>query len=231
MVDAPRDAGRKPGKPIPAGLITVPVARRIAAGCATAGLALAAVGGPGLVALALLGLAIGVAYDLRAKGTTLSWLPLAVGVPLLPVYGWLGATGTLPGVFVILVPAAANAGAALAIANALVDLERDEDAGSGSIAVALGPRRGALVVLVLESVVAALAVGTGAVLGAPTGWLAAVIVAACAPVSGAVLGLIAAERRGTGLRELAWEVQAVGTGLLAVAWLGALSASGGTPGS
>jgi hypothetical protein len=27
------------------------------------------------------------------------------------------------------------------------------------------------------------------------------------------------------LREVAWEVQAVGTGLLAVAWLGALSAS------
>lgn len=231
VVDAPRDAGRKPGKPIPAGLVTVPVARRIAAACAAAGLVLALVGGPGLVALAVLVLAIGAAYDLRAKGTTLSWLPLAVGVPLLPVYGWLGATGSLPGVFVILVPAAANAGAALAIANALVDLERDEDAGSGSIAVALGPRRGALVVLMLEVVVAALAVGTGAVLGAPTGWLAAVVVAACAPVGGAVLGLIAAERHGTGLRELAWEAQAVGTGLLAVAWLGALSAAGGTPGA
>jgi hypothetical protein len=54
-------------------------------------------------------------------------------------------------------------------------------------------------------------------------------VASMAPVGGAVLGLVAVNRQGTGLRELAWEVQAVGTGLLAVAWLGALSASAGLP--
>jgi hypothetical protein len=54
-----------------------------------------------------------------------------------------------------------------------------------------------------------------------------VVVASIAPVGGAVLGLVAVNRQGTGLRELAWEVQAVGTGLLAVAWLGALSASSG----
>ena len=72
-----------------------------------------------------MGLGIGLAYDLWAKGTTLSWLPFAVGIPLLPVYGWYGATGELPGLFVVLVPAAANAGTALAIANAIVDMERD----------------------------------------------------------------------------------------------------------
>ena len=37
--------------------------------------------GPGLVLLALVGLGIGLAYDLWAKGTTLSWLPFAVGDP------------------------------------------------------------------------------------------------------------------------------------------------------
>jgi hypothetical protein len=52
-------------------------------------------------------------------------------------------------------------------------------------------------------------------------------VSAAALISGAVLGLAAAEREGPHLRELAWEVQAVGTGLLAVAWLVALSASEG----
>ncbi len=226
VVDAPRDAGRKPGKPIPAGLVTPTAARAIAAASAAGGLLLAAVGGPVLVGLAVVGLAIGAVYDVRVKGTTLSWLPLAVGIPLLPVYGWFGATGTLPGVFVVLVPAAANAAAALAIANALVDVERDEDAGAGSIATALGPRPAAALVLGLQVVVAALTVGTGAVLGAPTGWLAAVIVAAGVPVGGALVGLLAARRDGTVLRELAWESQAVGTGLLAVAWLGAVSAAG-----
>ena len=38
-------------------------------------------------------LAIGYGYDLRFKGTAWSWLPFAVGIPLLPVFGWVGATG------------------------------------------------------------------------------------------------------------------------------------------
>lgn len=227
IVDAPRDAGHKPGKPIPAGRVRRRQAAIVAISCATGGLALAIIGGPALVGLALLVLGIGAAYDLWAKGTTLSWLPLAAGVPLLPVYGWLGAAGTLPGVFLVIVPAAANAGTALAIANAIVDLERDADAGASSIALALGPRRAALVVLALHAVVAALAVGTAVVLGTPAGWLVAVLGAAAVPIGGAVIGHRAAGRPGTGLRELAWEVQAVGTGLLAVAWLVALSASGG----
>ncbi|MEW6225233.1 MAG: hypothetical protein AB1627_11450, partial [Chloroflexota bacterium] len=57
-----------------------------------------------------------------------------------------------------------------------------------------------------------------------------VLLAAAAPLGGAVLGLAATRRQGPALRELAWEIQAVGTGLLAVAWLVALSASeGGVP--
>jgi geranylgeranylglycerol-phosphate geranylgeranyltransferase len=227
LVDAPRDAGHKPGKPIPAGLVTVRGARVVAVGSAVAGLVLAVVGGPWLVALAAVVLAIGLAYDLWAKGTTLSWLPFALGIPLLPVYGWYGATGSLPELFLVLVPAAANAGAALAVANAMVDTERDEAAGVRSIALALGSTRAGWLVVVLNAVVAVLALGTAVVLGAPTGWVVAILLAAVAPMAGAVLGLVAAGRPGTSWRELAWEIQAIGTGLLAVAWLGALSASTG----
>ncbi len=228
LTDIDRDTGIRPDKPVPAGLVPEPVARTVVIVCAVAGLLLALVGGPQLVLIALVGLAVGFIYDLRARGTTLSWLPIAIGIPLLPVYGWFGATGTLPGVFLVLVPAAANAGTALAIANAIVDVERDEAAGSGSIAVALGTGRASVLVLLLHAVVAALALGTAVVLGAPTGWLAAMILAAGTPVSGALLGLVGSLRASPTLRELAWEIQAVGTGLLAVAWLGALSAPGGT---
>jgi len=230
IVDAPADAGRKPGKPIPAGHVTLGEARLVAGGCAVAGLILALVAGPGLLVLALVGLGIGLAYDLWAKGTTLSWLPLALGIPLLPVFGWYGATGALPGLFLVLVPAAANAGTALAIANAIVDMERDEAAGHRSIALALGRSRASGLVLVLHGVAALLSVATAAYVGAPTGWVVAVLVACAAPLGGATLGLVAAGRAGTVLRELAWEIQAVGTGLLAVAWLGALSASPGLAG-
>lgn len=229
IVDAPQDAGRRPDKPIPSGLVGLPAARAVAAASAIGGLGLAATGGPALVALAGVVLGIGAWYDLKAKGTTLSWLPLAVGIPLLPVFGWYGATGDLPGVFLVLIPAAANAGTALAVANAIVDMDRDEAAGIGSIALALGAGRAAGLVIALHMVVAVLALATAITLGAPTGWVAAVLVAAATPLGGAVLGLVAALREGAGWRELAWEVQAVGTGLLAVAWLGALSASEGAP--
>jgi hypothetical protein len=96
-----------------------------------------------------------------------------------------------------------------------------------SIALALGPTRAGWLVVVLNAVVAVLALGTAVVLGAPTGWVVAILLAAVAPMAGAVLGLVAAGRPGTSWRELAWEIQAIGTGLLAVAWLGALSASTG----
>jgi hypothetical protein len=75
--------------------------------------------------------------------------------------------------------------------------------------------------------VALLATATAAYVGAPAGWVLAVLAATAVPLGGAVVGIMAAGRAGVGLRELAWEIQAIGTGLLAVAWLGALSASPG----
>jgi 4-hydroxybenzoate polyprenyltransferase len=231
LVDAPTDtAGHKPGKPIAEGIVTPTAARVVAVACAAGGLLLSLAGGPLLFALAIVVLGIGLSYDLWAKGTTLSWLPFAVGIPLLPVFGWYGAAGSLPGLFVVLVPAAANAGSALAIANATVDADRDEEAGQRSIALALGPGRAAWLVLVLHAVVAVLAVATAAVLGSPTGWVVAVLLATLGPLGGAALGVAAAHREGSNLKELAWEIQAVGTGLLAVAWLAALGASSGRTG-
>ena len=231
LVDAAADAGRKPGKPIPDGVVTVGHARLVVAAATGAGFLLALAASPGLLVLALVGFGIGLAYDVWAKGTALSWLPFAVGIPLLPLYGWYGATGEVPGMFLVIVPAAAIAGTGLAIANAIVDMERDRDAGVRSIALALGPSRASRLVLVLHVVVAMLAVVTAAVLGAPTGWVVAVLASCVVPVGGGALGIIGAGRDGSGLRELAWEVQAMGTGLLAVAWLGALSASQGATGA
>lgn len=225
ILDASSDAGHKPGKPIPAGLVRPWQAWLVLIGCALAGVGIAAQFSPWLAGLALLGLAIGAWYDLRAKGTALSWLPLAVGIPLLPVYGWFGATGTLPAMFLVVVPAAAIAGTAIAIANALVDVERDVEAGDSSIAVALGARRASRLVVGLHVVVAMLALATALVLGTPSGWVLAVAVASLAPIGGAALGVVAASRSGPGWREAAFEIQAVGTGLLAVAWLGAISAA------
>src|SRR5436190_973174 len=83
IVDAPRDAGRKAGKPIPEGLVSPQAARTLAMLVFVVGTALAV--GVSYVTglLALVVIAIGLGYDLVLKGTVWSWLPFAVGIPIL----------------------------------------------------------------------------------------------------------------------------------------------------
>ena len=219
VVDAPRDAGRKPGKPIPAGLVTVAAARAAAIVCFAAG-GLAAVSvAPIVGVLALVVIAIGLAYDLRLKGTDWSWLPFAVGIPLLPVFGWIGATGTLHPLFAVLLPVAVLAGAALAIGNALVDVERDRDAGISSIALALGADRAAATGVALVVAVWVLAGSSAVVAGA--GWPAIVTVAGVGLVP-LVAAAVAVRASASSLRERLWQVEAVGLAGLAAAWLTAV---------
>ena len=165
VVDAPRDAGHKPGKPIPAGLVSVPIARVVVVVAAVLGLGLSAPSGAWTVALAVVVLAIGYGYDLVFKGTAWSWVPFAVGIPLLPVFGWLGAAGSLPSSFAVLLPVAVVAGTGLAIANARADLERDTAAGVDSVAVRLGTERAWTVEALLMTAVVGAAIVTLAAAG------------------------------------------------------------------
>lgn len=218
LVDAPADAGLKPGKPIPAGLVAPAEARIVVVGGAALGIGLSLPSGPATTGVAILVLVIGALYDLRFKGTPWSWLPFAVGIPLLPVYGWLGATGTLPAAFGILVPVAVLAGAALAIANALPDIERDRAAGVSSVATRLGLRRAWAVHAMIQAVVVGLAVAGLAWTGAEERGL--LPVAAGAGVVAAGVALCASRR--AGWRERGWELEAVGIGILGASWLAAV---------
>jgi 4-hydroxybenzoate polyprenyltransferase len=216
VVDAPRDAGLKPGKPIPAGLVSSSAARAIAGGGFMGGVVLAGVVAGALGgALAAVVLAIGLSYDLRLKGTAWSWLPFAIGIPVLPVYGWLGATGSLPSLFFVLVPAAVLAGAGLAIANSLVDVERDLAAGIQSVSTALGPAAAWLVHCLLIVVVALAAPLSVGPLGGSLAAAAIVGVLALVPVGAAFAG----RGGGAARRERAWELEAVALGLLGIVWL------------
>lgn len=215
--DAPDDAGRKPGKPIPAGLLSVPVAWAVVGGGALVGVALGAVMDVRLGALAVVVLLIGYGYDLVAKGTAWSWLPFAMGIPLLPVYGWLGAAGALPSFFLALVPMAVLAGAALAIANARADLERDVAAGTVSVATRLGLEGSWRLHATLWLLT--LIVGLGWLAFRGVGLLQIAPVAAAAGLIGAAVAW-SRDRRPAG-RERAWQFEAVGGALALLAWLGA----------
>jgi 4-hydroxybenzoate polyprenyltransferase len=218
VVDAPRDAGHKPGKPIPSGLVSPLVARSVAAVGFVAGLGLAVPSGLPTLALAVAVIGIGLAYDLRLKGTAWSWLPFAVGIPILPVFGWLGAAGSLPPAFGILVPAAVAAGAALAIANSLADVERDRAAGTASIATALGPGRAWAVEAALVTVLVLAAIVSAWILAPSAARVLLVALAGCLPLAGVASG------RGGGAerRERAWQLQAIGIGAVGIAWIWAL---------
>ncbi len=218
VVDAPRDAGHKLGKPIPAGLISQSLARATAVASFGFGLLLAIPSGAPTALLAVVVIGIGLAYDLRLKGTGWSWLPFAVGIPILPVFGWLGATGTLPPAFALLVPIAVAAGAALAIANALADVERDRAAGVSSIATALGASRAWAIQAGIIVAVVGIAIASAALFGASTNQVLLVALLGSLPICGAALG----RSGGSGRRERAWQLEAIGIAAVAVAWIWAL---------
>lgn len=220
IVDARADAGRVPAKPIPGGLVTVAATRRAVVLFVAIGLWLAPPIGPWMLLLGLLGLAIGFAYDLFAKGTPWSWLPFAIGIPLLPVYGWFGASGALPSFFAALVPMAVLAGAALAIANARADLDTDAKVGARSVATMLGPDRSWWADAVLMT--AAIVIGVAFI--GRTGWGVPSYPLVGAGIAIMFAGLALGRRHDRRARTRAWEAQAVGAAIAAVGWIAAMAA-------
>jgi 4-hydroxybenzoate polyprenyltransferase len=229
--DAPRDAREKPGKPIPSGLATPRHALVLALLSGLGGVALSAVAGSAAAIAIAAALGLGILYDLRLSRTVLSWLPLALALPLVPVHAWLGATGELPLGMTLLYPAAVGAGAALALANGLVDLERDARSDRPTIAVTLGASRAWLGNVLLLTVVGAMAVvlapavsGLGdaaalRILGGLRTWGVALGLGALA------VGAVALRARRPALRERGWELQAVGVGAVGIGWLAGIAAS------
>ena len=220
--DAAADATARPEKPIPAGLVRRPVAAALAVGAAAVGLLLAALAGLPPLVVAAVGLATGLAYDLRLKRTRWSWLPFAIGIPLLPVFAWVGATGSLPVAFAALVPIAMIAGAALAVANAVADVEDDVSAGTTTVATSLGLARARRIGAVLQGLAITTALASAALLGGDPAW---VVVAAGGAIV-VLVGLVLGWSREPTTRRHGWEVQAAGLGIVATGWLGALGAAG-----
>jgi 4-hydroxybenzoate polyprenyltransferase len=197
--------------------VSQPIARTVVVAGAATGMVLAALADPRIAGLAVVVLVIGDGYDLVAKGTALSWLPFAVGIPILPIYGWLGGAGSLPSFFVALVPMAVLAGAALAIANARADFERDRAAGTVSAATRLGLEGSWRLHVGLWVMTLLIGLGWVAFRGVQPAEAAAVFASA---------GLIAAvvawsRRRSPAGRERAWEFEAIATALALLAWLAA----------
>lgn len=227
LLDAERDVGRTPPKPIPGGQVSRGTARVVWVASAAIGLLLVVPSGAPTLVVAVAGLSIGYAYDRFAKGTAWSWVPFTLGIPLVSVYGWIGTGQPLPSAFAVLVPCAALAGAALAIANASADFERDLAGGTASVAIRLGLARAWLVHVVLIAIAIAVVLGSLIAARPGAGPLVAAALGSAVVGGGAVLGATLAGRRASPRqRELAWELEAAGMGILATAWLAGLAGLG-----
>jgi 4-hydroxybenzoate polyprenyltransferase and related prenyltransferases len=222
LADAPADALGKPNKPLPAGLLTSGHAGMAFLVAGAAGLVSAASVGVPALAIGVLGLADGLLYDLRLKGTALSWAPFAAGVGLLPVYGWWGVTGSWPVALWGVAAMAVLVGVTLALANALADLEKDRRSEVRSVATTFG--RGSTLVLdaALMLAIQIIALATAVTLGAGIWALAAGSAGACLGWLGIGLASTGRERA----RQAGWEVQAIGFVLLGAGWLSALNSAG-----
>ena len=236
VVDAPRDAVAKPRKPIAAGIVDPRFASVLAGGGAAIGLALSAASGPSTLLVGACCLGLGWLYDLRLSRTVVSWLPLSLALPLLPIHAWLGAAGTVPGSLLTLVPIGVLAGAGLALANGLVDVDRDAATRRSAIVVRLGRRRAWLLQTVALGAAAASALillpgspadggglpGDAGPLVAAFGRPALLLGCACLALGA---GVLISNR--PGLRERGWELEAIGVVGLGIGWLAAVATRGG----
>ena len=125
-------------KPIVQGDITRSAALVLCVASATAGLLLSLWLGASSALIAVAVLVAGTIYNLWAKPTLFSWLPYAVFIPSLPVWGFVAAGRFTP--FVLLsYPFGALLSLGLNIANTLPDLEGDRKSGLQGLAHRLPP--------------------------------------------------------------------------------------------
>lgn len=137
------DALSKPWKPLAAGVLSPGAALLSAVIAITLAALIATTLGLLSWLLAMLGLGLGLVYNLWLKRTSLSALPYLIAIPLLPVWAWVTVGDRPAGVFWLL-PLGALAGLGLHLANALVDFESDHAGGACGLAQCLGRRRALL---------------------------------------------------------------------------------------
>jgi 4-hydroxybenzoate polyprenyltransferase len=216
VADVEDDRPWKPRKPIPAGLIPIEFAITIVVLGAVVGLGISASFGIEVLILGAAGYASGVAYDVVLRRVGLGWLCFAAAFPLLLVWTWLAAAGTLPPGWPLLLPLAALAGPALHLANSLVDVDSDARVGRPSLAAQLGPRSARVALAILMAIILVLAWATLAWVGSPS---SLALAAALGGTSTTALGVALSWQESPRSREVGWLLQAVGLATMAATWL------------
>jgi 4-hydroxybenzoate polyprenyltransferase len=218
--DRDLDAFTKPWKPVASHLVGPRPAQCLAGALAVAALALAATLGPRSSALAALGLACGLAYDVRLKRSAWSALPYMVALPVLPAWVWVTLGQWRPALWWML-PLGALVGLSLHLQNTLGDIDADAAHGVRGFAHRIGAR-GAMV-LGWASFAAALALAFAL---APALSYDVAVFAPAAAAGLVCLGLsigVWSLRRDEMGGQVGFGLLGVGSAVLAVGWLAAVA--------
>lgn len=219
-VDRELDAATKPWKPIAAGLVSLRTAALLAFGLIAATAAVAATLGRGSFALVMLGMACGLAYDVRLKRSLLSAVPYMVAIPTLPLWVWV-TLGVWDPVLWWLLPLGGFIGLALHLANTLPDLESDASRGVAGLAHRLGARRSML--LACMSFAGALALSAVLAVRVPYDlrFYGPALVVGLAALAVSVTAFVV--RRDEGALQLGFGALSLASAALAVGWLAAVT--------
>lgn len=218
--DRERDARSQPTKPIVRGLIAPDQALGLAVACGLALLLLYTPLGLAALVLGLLVEGLGLAYDLRFKGTPVSGLLFAVYFPLIPLLAW-AVFGRWQPFLPWVLPLGALLGVAMNIANSLPDLEADIAQGVRGLPHLLGMRRALVAAWGLPLVALALVWILDLVGVVPARPLGMVVATVAVLVSTALAIGLYALRPGPRTLRLTFFIQALGVVALATGWLAA----------
>ncbi len=218
--DRALDAETKPWKPIAAGLAGPPAAGITAALLALGACVVAAtLGGIGF-SLAVLGLACGLAYDVRLKRTAFSALPYMVAIPTLPAWVW-GVAGVWRPALWWLLPLGALVGLALHLANTLPDIDADASQGVRGLAHRLGARGSMAVGWGAFGAALSLTAALAPFVNYDVTWYvpAALVGVVCLAASAGVYAL----RRDATSLQVGFSLLGIGSAIVSVGWLAALT--------
>ena len=220
IFDQELDARTKPWKPIVSGAVTRSLAVAMALGLVAGTIATAATLGAASFALAMLGMACGLAYDVRLKRSIFSAVPFMIAIPTLPLWVWV-TLGEWQQELWWLLPLGALIGLALHLANTLPDIDDDTQHGvrglahrlGGGGSAAVGWSAFALALLISVLLVPALEYDLRVYVPAATLGAACLILA---------VGLYAVRRDGDAL-QVGFGAIGIGAAVMAVGWLAAVT--------
>ena len=220
LFDRELDARTKPWKPLVAGCVSIRAAVVLAIGLTVVSVTAAAMLGLAASGLSVLGLACGLAYDVRLKRTMFSAVPYMVAIPVLPMWVWAVAGEWRPALW-WLAPLGALIGLALHLVNTLPDIDDDASRGVRGLAHRLGARGSMLVAWASFGGALALSAAIGPL--AAYDWRVytptAAFGAACLAASVASYAI----RRDRFALQCGFAILGVGSAVLAAGWLAAVS--------